>query len=255
MTRNIQHFFELLWSMTDKELRARYKYTIFGFLWLVANPLLQMLVIGFVFTFFIKEPIEHYYYYLFTGLLIWNFFSLSLTKCAPSIVNERSLIKKAVFPHMVIPLSIILSNFINFFVALVLLLIPIAFLGKMSFNKLPYIVSAIVLLCIFTAGISILTSALDVKYRDVNFFIQALLIPWFYATPIVYSLSQIPRGMLWIWRLNPLTSILQLAQYALLGAPAPGLGMLASNIVVIIVITVLGFFLFRKESKTFDDWL
>src|SRR3989337_4369260 len=104
-------FIDLLWGMTEKELRARYKHTVFGFFWLVANPLLQMLVIGFVFTFFMKEPITNYYYYLFIGLLVWNFFSLSLTKATPSIVWERSLIKKAKFQHSIIPLSIILSNF------------------------------------------------------------------------------------------------------------------------------------------------
>src|SRR3989344_1682486 len=111
MSKNeLRHFWELLWSMTEKELQVRYKHTIFGFLWLIANPLLQMLIIGFIFPLFVKEPITHYSYYLFTGLLAWDFFFLSLSKATPSIVNERSLIKKSVFPRMVIPLSIILSN-------------------------------------------------------------------------------------------------------------------------------------------------
>src|SRR5258706_14767777 len=123
MKRDIHHFWELLWGLTEKELRARYKYTVFGFLWLVANPILQMLVIGFVFTFFMKEPVIHYYYFLFIGLLVWNFFSLSLTKATPSIVFERALIKKAAFPRVVIPLSIILSNLIHFLFALVFYMI------------------------------------------------------------------------------------------------------------------------------------
>ena len=82
---------ELLIGMTEKELRARYKHTVFGFIWIVANPLLQMLVIGFIFPFFIRERIDNYNYYLFTGLLVWNFFSLSLTKATPSIVNNEVL--------------------------------------------------------------------------------------------------------------------------------------------------------------------
>src|SRR3989304_7521187 len=109
MRDDIIHFWDLLWGMTEKELRARYKNTVFGFLWILVNPILQMLVIGFIFAFFLKEPIEHYYFYLFAGLLIWNFFSLSLSKATPSIVYERNLIKKAVFPRSVIPLSIIVS--------------------------------------------------------------------------------------------------------------------------------------------------
>ena len=241
--------------MTEKELRARYKYTLFGFLWLVVNPLLQMLIIGFVFSFFMKEPIEHYNYYLFIGLLVWNFFSTSLTKTTPSIVYERSLIKKAAFPRAVIPLSIILSNTVNFVAALLLLLIPITLLGTLSIATLPYIVATTGFLLLFTIGLSLLTCALNVRFRDVNFFVQALLLIWFYATPIIYSLTQMPRELLWLWRFNPLTSILQLFQYALLGAPAPGPAMLASNIGVMLIITTIGILVFKDESKTFDDWV
>src|SRR3989304_8716691 len=214
------HFFELLWGMTEKELRARYKYTIFGFLWLVANPILQMLIIGFIFTFFMKEPVEHYYYHLFVGLLVWNFFALSLTKATPSIVFERALIKKAYFPRAVIPLSIILSNFIHFALAFLIFLIPVLFLGTVSFAGIPYLLIAFCLLSLFTVGMSLLTCALNVRFRDVNFFVPAVLMVWFYATPIVYSLSQMPRDLLWLWRFNPMTSVLQLFQHALLGAPA-----------------------------------
>lgn len=255
MNRDIRHFWELLWGMTEKELRARYKYTVFGFLWLVANPILQMLVIGFVFSFFVKEPVEHYYYFLFTGLLVWNFFSLSLTKTTPCIVFERSLIKKAYFPRAVIPLSIILSNFIHFVLAFVLFLIPISFLNTLSINSIFYLLIAYCVLLIFTIGLSLLTSALNVRFRDVNFFVSAALLLWFYATPIVYSLSQMPRDLLWLWRFNPMTSILQLFQHALLGAPAPGPAMLMSNVAVIVVIAALGILVFRDESRTFDDWV
>lgn len=255
MNDDLRHFFELLWGMTEKELRARYKYTVFGFLWLVINPILQMFVIGFIFTFFMKEPVQHYYYFLFIGLLVWNFFSLSLIKATPSIVFERSLIKKAAFPRAVIPLSIVLSNLINFFVALILYIIPVLFIHTLTLARLPYIIAATGFLIMFTGGLSLLLCALNVRFRDVNFFIQALLIVWFYATPIVYSLSQMPLRLLWLWRFNPLTSVMQLFQYAFLDAAPPGLAMLASNITVTVIVTALGILIFRDESKNFDDWV
>lgn len=241
--------------MTEKELRARYKHTVFGFFWLVANPLLQMFVIGFVFTFLLKQPVKNYYFFLFNGLLVWNFFSLSLSKTTPSIVFERSLIKKARFPHTVIPLSIILSNFIHFSLAFLLYLVPVLFLGTLSWISALLVLLSFLLLLAFTVGLSLLTAALNVRFRDVNFFVSALLIVWFYATPIMYSLTMIPRHILWLWRFNPLTSILQLLQQALLGLPGPGPGMLLSNIGVIVVITILGITVFERESKYFDDWL
>ncbi|MFC1646795.1 ABC transporter permease [Patescibacteria group bacterium] len=255
MKGNVQHFFELLFTMTEKELRARYKHTVFGFFWLVANPLLQMLVIGFVFTFFMKEPIEHFYYYLFTGLLVWNFFSLSLTKATPSIVNERALIQKAAFPRSVIPLSIILSNFVHMVAAQILFLIPIVFLGTMNLQKIPILLFAYLLLITFTTGLSLLTSALNVKYRDINFFVQAILIIWFYATPIIYSFEFIPYKYIWLWRLNPATSILQLFQFSFIDYHPPGLAMLSINIAIIVAIAMLGIIIFKKESKYFDDWV
>jgi lipopolysaccharide transport system permease protein len=255
MNWNIQHFLELLVAMTEKELRARYKHTMFGFFWLVANPILQMLVIGFVFTFFMKEPIKNYYYYLFTGLLVWNFFSLSLTKATPSIVFERSLIKKAAFSRSIIPLSIILSNFTHLVAAQLLFLIPLMFLHTVRPISVVIILVGHVLLLAFTTGFSLLTTSLNVRFRDINFFVQAILIIWFYATPIVYSFAVIPYKFIWLWRLNPMTSILQLYQFAFINYPPPGPAMLTANITVIIVVLVVGIMVFQKESKNFDDWV
>jgi lipopolysaccharide transport system permease protein len=243
MNSSTQHFFELLFAMTEKELRARYKHTVFGFFWLVANPLLQMLIIGFVFTFFMKEPILHYNYYLFVGLLVWNFFSLS------------GLIKKSAFPREVIPLSILLSNTVHFLAALILFTVPVAFLGTLTPLSIVYILAGLLLLFIFTIGISLLTSALNVRFRDINFFVQAVLIIWFYATPIIYSFSVIPYRFVWLWRFNPLTSVVQLLQHGFVASPLPGPAMLGANILTTIVITILGISLFRKESKNFDDWV
>jgi ABC-2 type transport system permease protein len=250
-----QHFLELLMEMTKRELVARYKNTLFGFLWVVVNPLLQMFVIGFVFKFFTKEPIENYYYYLLVGLLVWNFFSLSLSKATPSIVNERNLIKKAKFEREVIPISIILANFIHLILAFLILLVPILMVGIISINNIPRLILGIFYLFTFTSGLSLLTSSLNVRFRDVNFFVQSILIIWFYATPIVYTIKIIPYSLMWIWRLNPMTSIVQLFQNSFVSAPPPGIGMLLSNTAVIIFISIIGIWEFKKENKNFDDWL
>src|SRR3989337_4058776 len=99
-----RNYFDFLWEMTEKEIKARYKRAIFGFLWVILNPVLQMIIIGVIFSYFIKIP--NYFLFLFTGLLPWQFFSLSLTKATPSIVYERSLLQKARFPIEAIPISI-----------------------------------------------------------------------------------------------------------------------------------------------------
>jgi ABC-type polysaccharide/polyol phosphate export permease len=251
----LKYYFDFLWVMTEKELKARYKNTVFGFLWSFINPLLQMLVIGFVFRFFIKEPINNYFWYLLVGLLVWNFFSLSLTKATPSILSERSLIKKAAFPREVIPLSIIFSNFINMLISFAIALVPVIYVGSYSVLGIPGLIIGLLLLLFFTVGFSFLTSAYNVRYRDINFFVQALLIIWFYATPIVYSVSFIPHRLIWLWRLNPLVVIVQLFQNALVSAPAPGIGMFLENTLITVAVFVLGIYVFKSESKNFDDWL
>jgi len=255
MASKSRHFIELLLVMTEKELKARYKNTFFGFLWIVVNPLLQMLVIGFIFRLFIKEPIENYFLYLFAGLLVWNFFSLSLTKATQSIINERALIKKAKFSRSVIPLSIILSNFIHLILAFILLLVPVFYLGTLSEFWIIEVFLGLALLLTFTIGISLLTASLNVRFRDINFFVQAILILWFYATPIVYSIFVIPRNLIWLWRINPLTSIVQLLQKALANSPPPGLAMLFVNSLIVCLFLFLGIVVFIKESTNFDDWL
>jgi ABC-2 type transport system permease protein len=202
-----------------------------------------------------KKPIRYYNYYLFTGLLIWNFFSLSLNKATQSIVLERHLIKKAVFPRVIIPVSIILSNFVNLVAAHLLFIIPIQFLGTLRPESIIFIIIGYVLLLNFTIGISLISSALNVRFRDVNFFVQAMLIVWFYSTPIVYSFSIIPYNYIWLWRLNPMTSILQIFQYAFIGYPMPGPAMLTVNIIIIAVTLITGIKVFARESKYFDDWI
>lgn len=241
--------------MTSKELRVRYKNTTFGFLWVVINPIIQMLVIGFVFVFFIKQPIENYYYYLFIGLIVWNFFSLTLTKATPSIVNDRYLIKKSKFPRSVIPLSILLSNFLHLLTAIIIFTIPILFLHTLTLAGIFYIFISFLLLIIFTIGLSLLTSALNVRYRDINFFVQAFLIIWFYLNPIVYTLSMIPYQYYWLWRFNPMTSILQLMQHGFLGQPLPGVAMITINTFLILLTLAVGIYMFEKESRNFDDWI
>jgi len=111
------------------------------------------------------------------------------------------------------------------------------------------------MLLAFTIGISLLTSALNVKFRDVNFLVQAFIMFWFYATPIVYPLAIVPYQYYWLWRLNPLTSILQFFQHGFLNMPLPGPAMIGINFSIIVITLIAGIMTFNKESKNFDDWV
>lgn len=260
-SQQLNYWSDFLLAMTEKEIKARYKHASLGFLWVLLNPLLQMLVIGFVFQFFVPVQTDNYFLFLFSGLLPWNFFSMSITKTTPMFVYERSLIQKAKFPKESIIISIVLSNFFHLIISLVLFL-PIALLFGMGnlFNWL-VLLPALLWLLLLTSGMSLLFSSLNVKYRDVNFVVQAIMPLWFYATPVVYSLALIPESIKKLFYLNPMTGLIALFRFGSLGYLDQAIngGELVSALVIGVIASALFFFLgvriFRKESSTFDDWM
>lgn len=262
----IAHWLDFLIAMTTKEVKARYKHAVLGFLWVILNPVLQMLVIGFIFQFFIPTNIDNYFLFLFSGLLPWNFFSLSILKATPSIVYERSLIQKANFPREAIPLSIVLSNLFHFIISLLLLLLIINFnMLFFSDNSISItitknihflvLIPAIILLTLFTGGLGLLTSALNVKYRDIYFVLQAVVPMWFYATPIIFKLDMLPDIVAKIFYLNPLTAIIETFQWVLLSTKPYSLTLFFISFAVAFLISLIGIYVFGKQSKFFDDWI
>lgn len=248
-----KQYFDFLFALTSKEIKARYKRAIFGFLWVILNPLLQMLVIGFIFSFFIQIP--NYHLFLLSGLLTWGFFSLSLAKATPSIMYESSLLRKAPFPIEAIPLAIILSNFFHTVITFSMLVPYIIFFHHFSVVRLLFLVTGLAWILVLTAGLSLLTAAFQVKYRDIAFFVQSLLLLWFYATPIMYSLELVPAKIHWLFAINPLTAIFQLIQNSITGQGEISISIFTGNVIISFLFCSLGIYTFNKRKKYFVDWL
>jgi ABC-type polysaccharide/polyol phosphate export permease len=260
------YWLDFLSAMTQKEIKARYKRATFGFLWIILNPLLQMLVLGFVFQFFVPIRVDNYFLFLFAGLLPWNFLSQSLTKTTPAFFYERNLIKKAKFPREGIVLSIIFSNFFHFLVALSLLLVALIGDKLLIENydfvqiifymlRMLWLLPAMLLLIVFTTGLSLITSSLNVRFRDINFIVQLTVMLWFYATPVIYTLNLLPEFLWPIFYLNPMTAIIELFHHALMGLPITITSFIWMTVGVIFCFFYFGLRIFSRESKNFDDWL
>lgn len=250
-----RQYCDLLLAMTEKEIKARYKKAVFGFLWMILNPLLQMLVIGFVFQYVTRIPIDNYFVFLFVGLLPWNFFSMTVLKNVPMYVNERNLIQKAKFPRETIVLSIVLANMFHMIISLALLISIVFFLGSLHILYvwlLPFILCWLLLL---VGGLSLLLSSLHIKYRDVNFITQVVIPLWFYATPVMYTLDFVPGNLRNWFYLNPMTGIVELCRWVLLGSVITLPSMLWLSMGVSVIIIVLGVYVFYKESPFFVDWV
>lgn len=255
MTREMRQWCEFVWAMTEKEIKARYKMAFFGFLWIFLNPLLQMLVMGFIFQFFIPLKTTNYFEFLFPGLLVWNFFSYTVTKNTPMYINERALIQKAKFPREAIVISVVMSNLFHFFISLVVFVLWEALVvHELHWWRWWLIPGIMVWLAILTTGLSLLFSSLNVKWRDINFGVQAIMPLWFYATPVVYSLDLLPAWLSrWLY-LNPMTAIMEMLRWTTLGLSInwPAVGW---SLMVTLVIFGLGVYVFKKESPFFDDWV
>ncbi len=253
-----KNWFDFLWSMAEKETKARYKNALLGFSWMVINPVLQMLIIGIIFQFFVSfQTIDNYYLFLLVGLLVWNFFSSSLSQVSPVFIQQRFLLQKASFSREILPLSVILSNMFHIIVSLVLLLVYIFIFNGFvfSFVKLVLLLFSVIWLLIFTSGLGLLTSSLNVKYRDVSFMVQASLPLGFYLTPIIYDESMLPGSIRWLLFINPLSSIIANLKSVFLSTTVLSINYQILSIFVTILILFLGIFVFFRNSKNFSDYV
>ncbi len=213
---------ELLFNLTRKEVKVKYKNSVLGFFWSLIYPLIMLMVFYVAFGVIFKvrgEGMNYYAFFLMCGILPWNFFSQSLTMAASSIVRDGALVKKIYFPREVLPLSQIGSNSFNFVLQVLVL---VAF---MIFFRIPlsYWIFAFPLVLflevVFIAGLSLFLSALNVYFRDVQYFTELLLIAWFWMTPIVYPFTFITQRLpIWgqkLYLMNPMAHIILLYQYIL----------------------------------------
>jgi len=252
--RDVIYIKDLTFALVSKELKSKYKSTTLGFLWIVVNPLLQMIVLTIVFSFIIKIQVDNYSLFVFSGLLPWMFFSLSIQGGTSSLITNRDLIKKVPFPREILPISSVLAHLFIFILSLVLLVFFVVITLGLSFSLL-FLIPLILLVALFAVSLSLLLSSLDVYYRDVSFMLQALLIPWFYLTPILYPISYVPKQFLGIYQLNPMVGIMTAFQSIFLKENIVVWSALGVSVLETAILLVAGFFVFKKRSKYFADWL
>lgn len=249
----LKYYLSFLATLTVKETKLRYKKTYLGFFWIVLAPLSQMIVVGFVFSFFIK--IENYFHFLFLSLITWNFFQASLIRSTSSIVSERLILHKSKFPIEAIPISTVFSNFIHLFVAMFLYFILLSVTNGLIFPQVFIVLPILIWLLFFTVGLSLLLSSLNVTLRDLSFAVQTGLTLWFYGTPVIYNLSLIPENFRFLFFINPLTFIFESLRWAVMGQGTLNTNMLLCNLFISILISALGVYVFIKKSPYFVDHL
>lgn len=254
MIVKFKHFSELLWEMTINELKIRYKKTYLGFIWALLYPLIQAIVIGFVFRYISPEVYSSYTSTLFLNLIIWNFFSSSVGNATPSIVQNRSLIKRAKFPYMTVPLSIVLCNGIHMISTLFVLFFFIRIMKISNGINIFSLLIGLSLIVLFTGCLALITSAVNTKIRDIYYITQAGLMIWFYATPVIYPVSKIPNHLIYLWNFNPLVEIIMLFQNAFFSNQI-NTSLISIGTILILLTVPLGIYTFKHFEGYFDDYI
>jgi lipopolysaccharide transport system permease protein len=246
---------ELLYFLTWRDIKVRYKQTALGAAWAVLQPLLTMVVFSIIFGRLAQLPSEGIPYpvFTFTALLPWQLFAFALNQSSASLVADQNLIKKIYFPRLIIPISSVMAGLLDFIIAFgVLLVLMFAFGIPLTPRLLA--VPLMVLLALATAmAIGLWLSALNVKYRDVRYTLPFLTQVWLFATPIAYSSTLIPERWQLLYSLNPMTGVVEGFRWVLLGKESAVGGMILVSTIMVVLLLAGGLIYFKRMEDEFAD--
>lgn len=247
----LYHFRYVLWMLTVRDIKLRYKQTALGALWVVLQPLLTAGLFALIFGKGLRVPHEgdSYLVFAFSGLIPWLIFSGSLQRASPSLINDDRLITKVYFPRIFIPLAATLGVGIDYLIALGLGILLAA--GSLE-SHLLLLPIATLHLFLFCSGVNLLAAALNVYFRDLKHIIPFGIQLTMFATPLVYPLSAVPSSYLWLYNLNPLVGIVELFRFALLGTPLVVESVLTSALLSL-GLSTFALLLFQKMERHFAD--
>ena len=252
--RELWAYRELLWVLTARDVKVRYKQTALGAAWAVIRPLLTMVIFSIVFGQLAKMPSDGYPYpvFVYAALLPWTFFAAAITSSGQSLVGSANLVSKVYFPRLIIPLSSIGAGLVDLAIATVVLLAMMAWYGVgFTWNLLaaPLLLAGVVFVAL---GVGTLLSALTVAYRDFTHLTPFLVQIWMYVTPVIYPVALVPEQWRWLLYLNPMTGLIEAFRSAFLGKPfdAGGIGL---SFAVAFAIFALGVAYFERVERRFAD--
>jgi lipopolysaccharide transport system permease protein len=257
--RDVWAYRELLFFLVWRDLKVRYKQTVLGVVWVVLQPFFSMVVFSLLFGGLLKVPSGEVPYPIFAyaALLPWNYFASSFNRSSSSVVNSAHLITKVYFPRLIIPISGVLSGLVDFAVAFVVLAGLMVYYGIRP-TPAVLLLPAFMLLAMLTAlGFGLWLSALNVRFRDVQYLIPYLVQVGMYLTPVIYGSTLIPKRYRFLLGLNPMTGVVEGFRWALLGnhladAQPPG-ELFPISIGIALLILVSGAIFFRRTERTFAD--
>lgn len=255
---------ELVTILVQRNIKIRYKGSILGFFWSLASPVFFILLYGF----FLKMVARGFVFdlqILVTGIIIWQFISLTANDSLSAIVGNANLVKKTAFPRIILPLATVLANLVNFMMSgLVLLAYLVIVHAPVQWSALVWLPAVILTQAALCMGLAALLSALNVFFRDIEHLLGHVVMAWFFLTPILYPLSlpaeliraKLPAFALPLYFLNPMAGVITAYRRILLGAPSEvPAWFIALSFAVAWAVLFAGVFVFQKTQSRFGDEL
>jgi len=253
--KEIWNYRELLYFLTKRDIKVRYKQTVLGGLWAVIQPAFTMLVFTLFFGRLAKMPSDGLPYpiFVYAALLPWTYFANAVSASGNSLVGSANLITKVYFPRIVVPASAALAGLLDFFIALFVLaalMIYYQFLPGWGILLFPFLV-ALTFLC--AVGVGLWLSALNVQYRDIRYAIPFLIQVWMFVSPVIYPVSLVKGNYQWLLALNPMGGVIHAYRASLLGHQPIEWSLLALSALIIVALFLGGLYYFRRMEKVFAD--
>lgn len=248
---------DLLWFHTLKEIKGKYRQMALGPMWIILQPLVNMVLFSFIFGQIAKLPSEGIPYPIFTyvALLPWTLFQNACEFSCTSLVSQMHIISKVYFPRMIIPIASTLSWLIDFTVSFVVLLAMMLIWGYVPGWKIIFLPFYLILCIGFALGVGFCTAAITVQFRDMKFLVVHGLRVFMYLTPVAYSSTLIPESWQWFYRLNPMYWVIEGFRWSLLGTSVGPKTYMIIPVMMTFIFILVGAFMFRRTERTIVDLL
>jgi lipopolysaccharide transport system permease protein len=253
--RDLWEYRELLYFLTWRDIKVRYKQTVLGAAWAIIQPFFTMVVFSLFFGKLAQVPSDDIPYPIFSyaALVPWTFFANGLSQSSTSLVASANLIKKVYFPRLVVPISSVISGAVDFVLAFVVLLGMMLYFGIVPTWNVAWLPLLLLLALVTSLGVGLWLTAMNVQFRDVRYAVPFLVQAWMFATPIAYPSSLLDEPWRTLYGVNPMAGVVEGFRWALLGTEtAPGPIVFVSALAAVGLL-ISGAFYFRRMEKTFAD--
>ncbi len=245
---------ELLYFLTLRDIKVRYKQTLMGVAWVLIQPLLTVLIFTLVFNRFLRFETGLLPYPLFalSGLLLWLFFATAVTNSTQSLISNANLITKVYFPRMFVPAASVGAGLVDLAVAFLLLIVLCFYYGVGLTLKALLLPLFILLMALLALGVGLISAAVTVKYRDLRHALPFVIQLWMFASPVIYPVSIVPEKWRWMVIINPVAGIIEGFRASLTGSPLNWMHISVSAAITLLVL-VGSLYIFRRFEYTFAD--